>query len=353
MAATAIINVRVFDGDKICDPSTVIIEGEAIGSSDVIPTKTIDARGAILLPGLIDCHVHLTGPDDLTRMTEFGITTALDMGTWPIQLLESLRNQKGVTDIRACGIPATAPGSVHSHIPSLPREALVANAIDAERFVADRIAEAADYIKIVADVPGPDQETLNALTKEAHRNEKLVIAHAVTLIATHMAQLAGADIITHTAVDGTLSDQDIQDMVENKRISIPTLTMMKGVARSKNQKFETACKNVAALHLAGVSVFAGTDANKAAGVPSQVDHGVSLHEELELLVSCGMSTTEVLRAATSLPARYFGLHDRGVIKPGYRADLVLVRENPIDDIKATRLIERTWVAGQEFVRSEA
>ncbi|KAJ5397047.1 hypothetical protein N7509_005160 [Penicillium cosmopolitanum] len=344
---TAITNVRVFDGQRICDPSTVFIDGELIGGPDAIPNRTIDAQGAILLPGLIDCHIHLHGPEDLARMTEFGVTTALDMATWPIELLQSLRGREGVTDIRGCGVAATAPGSVHSRIPTLPRDALVSNAVEAKRFVTDRIAEGADYIKIVADVPGPDQETLNALVANAHLGDKLVVAHAVSLTATEMSQLAGVDFITHAPLDGVITDQDIQRMLESKRISIPTLTMMIGVARATGRDFENARKTVAALHLAGVPILAGTDSNKAAGVPSNVSHGISLHEELALLVDCGLSTTEALRAATSLPAKYFGLNDRGVIKPGYRADLILIQDNPIEDIKATRSITRVWIAGQE------
>lgn len=344
---TAITNVRVFNGQRICDPSTVIIDGEFIGRPDANPTRTIDAHGAILLPGLIDCHIHLHGPEDLARMTEFGVTTALDMATWPIELLQSLRGRKGVTDIRGCGVAATAPGSVHSRIPSLPRDALVSNADEAKRFVADRISEEADYIKIVADVPGPDQATLNALVANAHQSDKLVIAHAVSLAATEMSQLAGVDFITHAPLDGVMTDKDIQRMLDSKRISIPTLTMMIGVARATGRDFENARKTVAALHLAGVPILAGTDSNNAAGVPSNVSHGISLHEELELLVGCGLSTTEALRAATSLPAKYFGLNDRGVIAPGYRADLILIQENPIEDIKATRSINKVWIAGQE------
>lgn len=351
---TALTNVRVFDGRRICDPSTVIINGEFIGTSDMIPTETIDARGAILLPGLIDAHIHLTGPEDLAQMAGYGITTALDMATWPIEHLRSLRGQKGVTDIRACGLPATAPGSVHSHIPTMPREALVVNAAEAKKFVDDRLAEGADYIKIVADVPGPDQESMNALVKNAHQNDKLVVAHAVSLIATHMAQIAGADAITHAPLDGVMSDSEVQQMVEDKRISIPTLVMMDGAAKGKkNLDFENSRKTVAALHHAGVPILAGTDANRAPGVPAQITHGVSIHDELELLVSCGLSTTEALQAATSLPAKYFGLHDRGVIQPGYRADLVLVGGNPIEDIKGTRSIQKIWIAGQEFTHSQS
>ncbi|KAL2796652.1 hypothetical protein BJX66DRAFT_335894 [Aspergillus keveii] len=348
---TALTNVRVFDGHTISDPSTVILDGEVIGRPDLTPTKVIDTQGAILLPGLIDAHIHLHGIGDLARMAQYGVTTALDMGTWPHERLKSLRGQKGMTDIRGCGLAATAPGSVHSRIPTLPREALVANAAEAEQFVLDRLAEGADYIKVVADVPGPDQVTLDALVATAHRHGKRVIAHAVSLVATRMAQAAQVDFITHAPLDGVMSAEEIQQMVAGKRVSIPTLIMMKGVAQKLKGDFGAACKTVSALHSAGVPVLAGTDANNAPGVPAAVPHGVALHDELELLVACGLSTAEVLRAATCLPAEYFGLHDRGVIRPGYRADLVLIAEDPIQDIKATRLIQRVWIAGQEITRT--
>lgn len=343
----------MFDGHKIGDNSTVIIDGGLIGNSDAIPTKTIDAQGAILLPGLIDSHIHLTGPEELAQMAEYGITTALDMGIWPLELLKSLRGQKGVTDIRACGIPATAPGSAHSRIPTIPRESLISNAVEAERFVADRVAEGADYIKVVADVPGPDQESLNALVEHAHRHDKLVVAHAVSLIATRMAQTAGVDVITHSPLDGVMDAQEVVQFLEGRRISVPTLTMMKGAAERKYGDLENCRKSVAALHHTGVPILAGTDANRAPGVPANVPHGVSIHEELELLQSCGLSTVEVLRAATCLPAKYFGLHDRGSIQPGYRADLVLLGENPIENIQATRSIQRVWLAGQEYTPRQA
>jgi imidazolonepropionase-like amidohydrolase len=55
----------------------------------------------------------------------------------------------------------------------------------------------------------------------------------------------------------------------------------------------------------------------------------------------------VLLAATARPARYFGLTDRGTIAPGKRADLLLVEEDPLIDIRATRSIVRVWCAGVE------
>jgi imidazolonepropionase-like amidohydrolase len=60
-----------------------------------------------------------------------------------------------------------------------------------------------------------------------------------------------------------------------------------------------------------------------------------------------MSTVDVLRAATNLPAEYFGLGDRGVIGPGMKADLVLLGKDPLRDIRATRCLRRVWCGGVE------
>ncbi|KAJ5564036.1 hypothetical protein N7513_000278 [Penicillium frequentans] len=349
---SAIMNARVFEGERFSDPATVNIDGELIGSSDVIASRTFDAKGTFLLPGLIDSHIHMMGPDDLATMAQYGVTTALDMATWPIERLNSFRNQKGVTNIRACGIPACGPGSAHSKIPSMPAEAVVASPAEGKQFVLSRIAEGADYIKVIADLPGLSQETMDVIVAIALQHEKLVVAHAATTIATRMAQSAGVDIVTHTPVDGVMTRDEIAQMVDSQRVSVPTLVMMKGACERRGAEYGNCRKTVAALHEAGVLVLAGTDANRAPGVPMQVAHGVSLHEELELLVECGLSTAEVLRSATSLPARVFGLKDRGRIESGLRADLVLVADNPLENITATRKILKVWVGGEEYTLPE-
>lgn len=74
-------------------------------------------------------------------------------------------------------------------------------------------------------------------------------------------------------------------------------------------------------------------------------HGPSLLGELDLLVRAGLTPTDALAAATSLPARHFGLTDRGRIAQGMRADLVLVKGDPTRDINATRDITQVWKNG--------
>jgi imidazolonepropionase-like amidohydrolase len=178
-----------------------------------------------------------------------------------------------------------------------------------------------------------------------------------------MALQAGVDMITHVPLDRALTASTAARIFAQKCVMIPTLTMMKGIvdrvaAAAASQpegvpaagpSYESARDSVAELHRAGVPILAGTDANAGPGIPFSPRHGESLHDELELLIEAGLSTVEALRAATVLPAQHFGLHDRGVIEPGRRADLVLIDGDPIADIRATRQIRRVWCAGVEHV----
>jgi imidazolonepropionase-like amidohydrolase len=125
---------------------------------------------------------------------------------------------------------------------------------------------------------------------------------------------------------------------------------MRAVARSfpKTRNYSPARETVRLLNSMSVPILAGSDGGYLAGVPAPVPFGSSIHLEMELLVEAGLSTIQALQAATSLPAKYFGLTDRGVIAPGMRADLLLIDGDPIADIKATRKIKKVWLAGVEF-----
>jgi imidazolonepropionase-like amidohydrolase len=355
----ALTNVRVFDGRELRGPTTVVIEGGFVGS-DSAGARIADAGDATLLPGLIDAHVHLLNEEHLQQLADFGVTTALDMGAWPPSMVDSLRRRTGMADIRSAGIPATIAGSAHSQLPGYPAGEMVDGPTGAARFVTDRIAEGADYIKLIADIPGLDQKTLDALVATSHEYGKLTVAHAVSTAAVEMALHAGVDMLTHVPLDRRLTESTAARVLAQKCVSIPTLTMMKGIvdrsdAAAASQpkgaaagpNYEAARGSVAELHRAGVPILAGTDANAGPGIPFSPRHGESLHEELELLIDAGLSSVEALRAATVLPAQHFGLHDRGVIEPGRRADLVLIDGDPIADIRATRQIRRVWCAGVE------
>ena len=74
---TAITNVRVFDGSKLTEPTTIVIQGEKI-VSDGSNAVEIDGQGETLLPGLIDAHVHIFQREELEKLAKAGITTALN-----------------------------------------------------------------------------------------------------------------------------------------------------------------------------------------------------------------------------------------------------------------------------------
>jgi imidazolonepropionase-like amidohydrolase len=81
-------------------------------------------------------------------------------------------------------------------------------------------------------------------------------------------------------------------------------------------------------------------------------HRASVHHELQLLVRAGLTPTEALRAATGVPARRFGLDDRGRIGESLRADLVLVDGDPTTRIADTLNIRQVWRRGSAPLAGE-
>jgi predicted amidohydrolase YtcJ len=107
-------------------------------------------------------------------------------------------------------------------------------------------------------------------------------------------------------------------------------------------------ENVRLLNDAGVLLLAGTDV----GIPTLVP-GISLHEELVLLVEAGLTPLEALRAATLNPARVLGLADSlGTIESGKLADLVLLEANPLADINNTQRIRAVVANGRLYRRAD-
>ena len=234
-----------------------------------------------------------------------------------------------------------------------------------------------DYIKMLADNPigEPELEELAAVAAAARDLGKFSIAHAVTLKGQLRSQAAKVDFITHAPLDEALDEAFVQTMVAENRCAIPTLIMMKLTAEGKGHScrkpgtegkkdfalarksvkrdYSLASKSVKLMHDAGVPILAGDDHNTAWFTPAHPEVGNSMHEELKLLVDAGLSPTEALRAATVTPAQKFKLWDRGIVMPGSRADLVLLKEDPTVDIANIGTIKQVWCAGVSWTPKQS
>jgi imidazolonepropionase-like amidohydrolase len=386
----AITDVRIFDGERVLPRGTVVVADgkiKAVGAGVRLPdgAEVIDGAGAMLLPGLIDSHTHTFG-NSLERALVFGVTTELDMFTSP-DLARQMRKEQartgapGRADLRSAGILATAPGGHGTQfgvpVPTLTRPE------EAQAFVDARIAEGSDYIKIVSEdgaafgrpMPALDRATIASLIRAAHARKKLAVVHVSTQERARQALEDGADGLVHLFGDSAPEPAFIRAATAHKSFVIATLTVvesttgvpsgsaladdlrLKAYLRPEEisslrsafpagrTKLENAFAAVRQLKSAGVPILAGSDAPNPGTA-----HGASIHREMELLVKAGLSPTEALAAATSVPARAFGLADRGRIAPGLKADLVLVAGDPIADITATRNIVRIWKSGRPFER---
>jgi imidazolonepropionase-like amidohydrolase len=390
----AIRDVRVFDGQRVIAKTTVLVRdgriaqmGPRLKLAATLPV--IDGAGRTLLPGLIDAHTHTYGSAGRDAL-RFGVTTELDMFTdWRSLAAAKAQRQSGarvtVADMWSAGTLATAAGG-HGTQYGVPVPTL-ASATDVPAWVAERVAQGSDYIKIVIEdgaaygrsLPTLDDATVQALVSEARSKKLMAVAHVATQAGANSALSAGVNGLVHVFVDRATDANWAQRMAKGGTFVVPTLSVYASVggaaegsalakdaalapqltalqltslksafpqAMQKPALFANALQNVATLHAAGVTVLAGTDAGNLGTA-----HGASLHGELALLVRAGLTPVQALRAATAAPAGAFGLQDRGRIATGLRADLVLVQGDPTQDIMATRQIHSIWKNGYAVDRA--
>ena len=348
----ALYNVRVFDGKRILPPSTVIIDGAVIGTNP-LGAKPVDGQGHVLLPGFIDAHCHPRSVNELHESTSYGITTALLQSGISPELRESLTNHSGIVDLRFASVPAAATNDSSAVPPAVQGGGGFISSPDlAPGFIKNQSATS-DWIKILAlspSIPTVVQPILDALVRSTHDYDLKAVCHATEYESVRQALKAGVDQVHHSPADKALDDDVAQLYLAGKQPNCPTLTAMLAIAyaqAAEGYNYTASAASVTALYKAGVPILAGTDGTTNPYIPFVVPFGSSMHLEFELLVEAGLSNLDTLRAVTVLPAKYYGLRDRGSVRPGMRADLVLVGGDPLKNISHATDIKRIWVAGVE------
>lgn len=387
-----ICGARLFDGVDVLEATHLrVVDGliadvggaSILGAADAV----IDGDGSTLLPGLVDAHVHLL-PGCTQLAATFGVTTLIDQFSKP-EIINPERAavaaaQAGegpaCADLRTSSIGATALGG-HPTIAYSPIP-YVTSPEDALPFVEARLTEGATHLKVIyddgsgamLDIPSLEPATIEALVAAAHRHGLPVVAHASTAHGAVTVARCGVDVLAHAPFD-RMTDAEVRDVARTGVALIATLSIIDGfpgpdgampllaqpaLASRLTARWRrilvgqarrwmppeppdgaAARENTIALFESGVRVLAGTDAPN----PGLV-HGASLHRELQYLVQAGLRPAEALTAATTAPADVFGLADRGRLRVGARADLVLVGGDPTETIATTQEIQRGWVAGR-------
>ncbi len=373
---TIFIDGTIFVGDgRILENTSIIVEGSIIrkvlNGMVTAPkdAKIISLSGCTLMPGLIDCHTHISLdgsvdpfahsmseplPTKILRAAHnaqetllAGVTTIRDMGGADNVDLEIKKAiQTGLIEgprILASGRVICITGG---HGWPIGREADGPD--DVRRAVREQIKAGADLIKFMvtggAMTPGSDagamemtREELEAGISEAHKAGRKTAAHAKGEAGIMTALRAGIDSIEHGTA---LTEEAISWMVEKNVPVIFTLSALYNLERKGVDAGVPAyimeksllCKqrrqeSIAMAQNAGVLTAMGTDA----GTPLDL-HGENPCE-LERLVEVGYSPTQALMAATGIAARTIGLEKHlGTIEEGKQADLIVVKGNPVENI---------------------
>tara|TARA_B100000700_G_scaffold286328_1_gene341109 strand:- start:1634 stop:2818 length:1185 start_codon:yes stop_codon:yes gene_type:complete len=331
--------------------------------------KKIDTTDCTILPGLIDCHVHLVysgEPDPKSNLLKLkpgeivmnalenaqktlrnGITSIRDLGgrdylEFSVRDACNSGKQQGPTILAAGKMICMTGGhgNAFGRVADGPDEVLKA--------VREQIHEGSDVIKLMATggvmTPGVDpedahytEEELRTGVNEGHRFKRKCASHAQGSAGILNAVRAGMDSIEHGIF---LNQECVESMLEKGTFLVPTLSAVNNIFINKNNGIpdfivektlrirERHHQSVKSFYKAGGKIAMGTDA----GTPFNV-HGENI-QELQFMVDLGISNYDALKISTLNSAELLNLSNRGIIKEGDFADLLVVSGNPIKDISS-------------------
>ncbi|MXY74278.1 MAG: amidohydrolase family protein [Acidimicrobiia bacterium] len=385
--------------------AVVVVEGsrilaagpeEAVAAPRGPDVRELDYPDAYLLPGLIDAHTHL-----MFGAGEATYEEVIERDTDEIMLLRAARNAHihlnvGVTTLRDCGarnqVTFDLRRGVDQGLSLAPRLLLSgrpvtvtgghfwwcngeADGVQGVRKAVRRLVEdGADFIKIMASgggTAGTDNrrpsfsvEELRAIVDEAHNQGVPTTAHCIATQSIANALDAGVDSIEHATFiepDGSYRfNPHIAERIADQGVRVsPTVQTgyrrrekllamreeghaLTPMDKSRLEDLQIKCeRQVEFLGRLwsewGITIVAGTDAISSFG-----DYCLGL----ELQVEAGMSTAEVIRSATGVAAQAVGLdHLVGTLEPGKEADLIVVDQDPLADIRALRSMRMVMQRG--------
>jgi imidazolonepropionase-like amidohydrolase len=374
MTETLYIGGDVFDGaGKLLKNHAVLTDGDTI--KDVAPAEKyaefqgtrVDTSGGTLMPGIADCHVHLVYKGEADPR---GSIEGVNPGEITLRVLENaqLSLKSGITAVRDCGgreyleFPVRdACNSGRFFGPNIMasgkmicmtgghgnKNGRVADGCDeVVKAVREQIHAGSDLIKIMATggvmTPGVNPEDahysadeMRVGVAEATRFHKTSASHAQGAEGIMNAVNAGITSIEH----GIFMDQQCLDaMMERGTYLVPTLAAVQNIINNADQGiaeyvveksrrvFEKHKESFKMFYEAGGKIAMGTDA----GTPFNL-HGENAME-MAYMVDCGMTPVDALNSATSVAHSLMQFDDRGQIKTGFKADMLVVNGNPTEDI---------------------
>lgn len=382
----AIVDVLLIDGNggQAISNGSVLVKGNKIiaaGSSKSIQipqgTEIIQGKGMSLLPGLIDSHFHIDGAEDLpSTFLQNGITSIRDPGLW-IEMYDQVRKSSKHKPRLFLSGP-----HLDGSPPAYPNDAyVVRDEAEAIRQVNEVVDQGSTVIKIYFRTP---PGLIKAITDAAHKRGIPVTGHLEITEAKHAIE-AGLDGIEHITsfglsltpkrkaekyrqsmladnnyrkqgryeawaalnLNSAAADSLARYLVKKGTFVSPTLAIFeyqpgKGATDSIQLKgFDQMMKLTSKLQKAGVNIVVGSH-----GMVPYAEKGWAYQREMELFVESGMSNSAVIHAATIVNARFFRIEkELGSIEKGKLADMILVRGNPLEDIKAMRNIEKVMING--------
>ena len=371
-----------------------VFQGQLPEGLSTADSEVLDFPESTLLPGLIDCHVHLNLPGDGTEFTE---TVSESDG---VLVAASIRNasmalEAGITSLRDCGCRGTtalqARRAIELGYAQGPRIIVCgppititgghcwyfggeADGVDGVRLKAREIAKlGADFIKVMGSgggtpntkawLPAFTREEISAVCDEAHRLGRKVSVHCLCADAIEYAADAGVDQIEHASF--MISSDRTQvfvpsaaEKVANAGVLVtatlavtvhPIQVLHAREGRTARQQsyldnsmvtHEENMKLFARMLNAGVKFVAGTDAGWL-----YTPFG-SLVDEVELMYHGGLSSMEAIVSATSRAALSLGIEQTvGTVQAGYEADIIAVRGNPLEKVSALRDVNLVMKGG--------